>query len=340
MPRYKIFFLDQLSCYLNSLGDALCQRGNQLYYQPSWNWEEIERGIAYFKPDILITVGSDLPLRSQEIAILPEICRKYDLLHIYWATEDKIHFESWTLPYIQKVKPDLIWTIHPDCLREYKALGIEAAYFNFAFNPRMFPQKPFSPIESYDISFIGTTHLERKTYRYVSLQQLVFPLIRRNTKVNIWGFNWLEELPFINKQFDVNIPAEWLHGYLPFKETAIIYHQSKVLLGVQNALDQVTQRTFEIMGTGAFMIASKTEELSRLFTDGQDVVLSTGPEHTLDLVDYYLLHPAKRYEIGQKAREKILSTHTFDHRFAHIWPHLEQFIQKKRKMNGRKERNL
>lgn len=330
MPkRYKIFFLDRVSCYLNSLGDALSQEGHRIYYQPSWNWAEIEAGIAYYRPDLLITVGSDLPLRTSAISNLPLLCQKYKLFHIYWATEDGIHHDTWSRPYIERAKPDLVWTIHPDCVAKYHALGIPASYFNFALNPRLFPAKPEVPQEVYDLSFIGTTHLEKRTYRYESLQELVFPLIRSGRKVDIWGYNWRKQRPFIKQQFGINLPLQSLHGFRQYKETVSIYHQSKIMLGVQNARDQVTQRTFEIMGSGAFMLASYTEELERMFKDREEIVLSRGAQETLELADYYLRHPEKRYEIGRRARQRILQAETFTHRFAQVWPHLEVQLHKR-----------
>ncbi len=308
----------------------MCQLGNQLFYQTSWNMEEIEAGIAYFKPDVLVTIGCDLPLHSDSLNLLPELCRKHRLLHIYWATEDKIHYEGWSVPFIQRIKPDLIWTIHPDCVPLYRSMGLAASYLNFACNPRLFPSKPKDVAEIYEICFIGTTHLHKETFRYQSLRQLLFPLVRANIKTNIWGFGWLEDKELLQRQFGIELPDEWCHGYLPYKQTAGIYHRSKIMLGVQNAEDQVSQRTFEILGSGAFMIASKTTELLRLFQDGVEIVLSDSPEQTIELVSYYGKYPEKRYRIGQNARKNILENHTYGKRFAHVWNELEHALQRKR----------
>jgi spore maturation protein CgeB len=330
MKGCKIFFLDHRSNYINSLGDALGQLGHQVFFQSSWRMEEIEQGISHFKPDILITVGCDSPLYIPSIDSLPDICRKYGVFHLYWATEDKIHHERWSLPFVRRVQPDYVWTIHPECTQSYQAINIPASYLNFCFNPRLFPAKSPSIDEFYDISFIGTTHLNEMTYRYDSLRQLLIPLVKSNIRTDIWGYGWEEEQDVIARHFEVEIPQEWIHGFLPYKNTAEIYHKSKIILGVQNALDQVTQRTFEILGAGGFMIASKTPELCRLFSDGIDIVLSGGPEETIELVSYYLAEPEKRQKIGQRAREKVLQNYTYDRQLKKIWPELEKAILKRR----------
>ncbi|GAA4707176.1 CgeB family protein [Brevibacillus fulvus] len=323
---YRIFFLDHRSIYLNSLGDALSQRGNQVFYQTSWNMREIEAGIAYFKPDILLTVGCDLPLYGLKEGELAELCRKYNLFHIYWATEDRLFFEQWSVPFIRRIQPDLVWTVHPLCVDEYKALGIPAQFFNFAFNPRMFPAKPAQPNELFDITLIGTTHLHQRTFRYESLRHLLFPLVEGHRDLHIWGYGWEQDRQLIREEFGVQLPPTILHGYLPYKHNYFIYHQSKIVLGVQNALDQLSQRTFEIMGTGAFMIASKTAELSRLFQDGVELVLTESPAQTRELVDYYLDRPSERHQIGQNARKAVVSNHTYEARLNEVWEQLEQMI--------------
>lgn len=330
MSQLKIFIVDHRSIYLNSLGDTLSQMGHQVYYQASWKMNEIEAGIAYFKPDILLTIGLDIPLRSETLSMLPEFCRKYKLFHIYWATEDLIHWASWSVPFIQRIQPDLVWTIHPDCVEKYKSIGVEASYLNFAFNPRLFPSKLPEQVEPYDVSFIGTTHLISYTYRYESFRNVLVPIVLSGQKVNIWGWGWLEDKPLLLQHFGMSIPDDWINGYLPYKETAGIYQQSKIALGIQNARDQVSQRTFEILGSGAFMIASRTEELQRLFKDRKEIALTDSPEETLELVRYYLQHPYLRYTIGQRARQKILNQHTYHHRLAEVWPKLEELLAKKR----------
>ncbi|HZG15552.1 MAG TPA: glycosyltransferase [Candidatus Bathyarchaeia archaeon] len=330
MRRFTIFFLDHRSMYLDSLGDTLAQIGHRIVYQSSWNMKEIEAGIAHFKPDILITVGCDIPLRSPSLDILPELCRKYNLFHIYWATEDKIHHHLWSLPFIERIKPDCVWTIHPECMASYIQKGIFAQYLNFACNPRFFLEKPAHAYEHYDLTMIATAHLDQMTYRYESLANLFFPLVQNNWKVNIWGWGWLENQMLIRTHFGVEVPSDWVHGYLSYRDTVSVYHQSKIALGIQNARDQVTQRTFEILGVGGFMLANRTEALTSMFTEGVEIVYSDSPAETLEKVSYYLAHPELRYQIGQAARRKILAEHTYQHRLEAIWPQVEPMIIAKR----------
>ncbi|UNC92301.1 CgeB family protein [Candidatus Contubernalis alkaliaceticus] len=325
MQKYKIFMLDHRSYCINSLGDSLAQLGHKIYFQSSWSPQEVEKGIAYFKPKILITVGFNRKLFGGFLDLLPGLCHKYQLFHIYWATEDLINHTDWSLQAVQRAKPDLIWTIHPSCVAKYEKLGISASYLNFACNPRVFLPKKSKQKKKYNISLVGSTHFFKETYRFESLRHLLFPLVRENIKTHIWGIGWRKQQSYIKKEFGETIPDGWLHGHLAYKKSAGVYRSSKVVLGIQNAEDQVTQRTFEILGTGAFMIASRTKAIKELFTN-KEVVLTSCPQETVELVTYYLNRPDLRQYIGNNARRKILKSHTYVQRLREVWPMAESLL--------------
>ena len=333
MKIYKIFFLDHRTYCINSLGDSLAQMGHKIMYQSSWVYEEVEKGIAYFKPDILITVGYNRRLFYRFADKLAGLCKKYKLFHIYWATEDLINYLDWSLPYVQRTKPDLVWTIHPDCIKRYEKLGIPSSYLNFAFNPRMFPPKRKNEKEIYDISFVGSAHLFKKTYRFDSLRHLLFPMVKIGQRVNIWGSDWQKNEAFIAKEFGNTIPRNWFKGYLLYGNSGYIYRSSKIVLGVQNAVDQVSQRTFEILGSGAFMIASRTQGITNMFEDKKEIVLTSSSEETIDLVKYYINRPELRYEIGKNARCKVMEHYTYQQNIKKIWPKAEFLIKQKLRKN-------
>lgn len=335
MHKYKIFMLDHRTYCLESLGDSLAQLGHKIFYQSSWVPQEVEAGIAYFKPDILLTVGYNRPLFHRFASIIPQLCHKYNLFHLYWATEDLINHDDWSLPYVKQTKPDMVWTIHPQCIAKYEQLGIPAGYFNFAFNPRIFPPKEEGEKEVYDISLVGATHLFKKTYRFDSLKHLLFPLVAAGHKTHIWGYGWRKDEEIIKKEFGQSVPHDWLQGHLLYKKTGTVYRSSKIVLGIQNAEDQITQRTLEILGTGAFMLASRTQALTAMFIENQDLVLTSSPAETIALVNYYLPRPHLRFKIGQNARRKVMQYYTYQQQLAQIWPQTEGLLKEKMLTKGR-----
>lgn len=326
MRCYKILLIDHRTYCINSLGDSLSQQGHTLAFQSSWRPEEVEFAISRFQPDILLSVGYNRRLFSFFADYIPDLCTKYKLFHIYWATEDYINHDNWSLPYIKRSKPNLIWTIHPACIELYHKIGIPANYLNFAYNPRMFPGKMELQVEKYNIAFVGATHFFKRTYRFDSIRHLLIPLVKRGIKIDIWGSGWRKETEKIMKLYGVKIPVDWLHGHLLYGNTPKVYHQAKIVLGVQNAEDQVSQRTFEILGSGGFMLASRTPALLELFTDTQELVLTSSPEETIELVKFYLDRPNLRFKIGQRARRKVLDKYTYHKQLVNIWPQAEKLL--------------
>ena len=65
------------------------------------------------------------------------------------------------------------------------------------------------------------------------------------------------------------IPDEWIHGYLPYTEANKVYSSADIVLGVQNHLTQVTQRTYEVLGSGGILLTNDTPEIRRLFQPGK-----------------------------------------------------------------------
>ena len=98
----------------------------------------------------------------------------------------------------------------------------------------------------------------------------------------------------------------WLHGYLPYPDAHKVYNSAKIVIGPQNQLTQVTQRTYEILGSGGFLLTSDTPEIRRLFKPGKDLVVSRSAKQTRNLVRYYLKHPKQRERIRKQGKITVL----------------------------------
>lgn len=56
----------------------------------------------------------------------------------------------------------------------------------------------------------------------------------------------------MSKYIGREIPPNWIHGYLDYTEAYKVYSSAKVVIGLQNCESQLTQRTYEILGSGGF----------------------------------------------------------------------------------------
>ena len=92
----------------------------------------------------------------------------------------------------------------------------------------------------------------------------------------------------------VDIPRDWIQGYIDYTDANKVYSSSDIIIGLQNLPTQLTQRTYEIMGSGGILLTNDIPIINRLFKSGRDLITSSSPEETIELVKYYLQYPEKR----------------------------------------------
>ena len=76
----------------------------------------------------------------------------------------------------------------------------------------------------------------------------------------------------------------------------------------------VNQRVFDVPATGAFLVTDFREQIANLFHLDKEVVCYHSPEEATELVAFYLKHEARRTQVAQAARKRILTDHTYEKR--------------------------
>jgi spore maturation protein CgeB len=79
----------------------------------------------------------------------------------------------------------------------------------------------------------------------------------------------------------------------------------------------VNQRVFDVPLCGGFVLSDHQGDLDELFAPNELAVYRT-PEELVDNITFYRSHPAERARITSRARERILSMHTYAHRVEKI----------------------
>jgi spore maturation protein CgeB len=270
--------------------------------------------LSEFKPNLIVTMG----WTSEHILKKQNWIRKHvkpsGIPHIYWATEDPTHTESFTLPFIQTVQPDFIFTICTSRVKYYRHLAFKSAHMDFGYEPKVHYNTKSNYLNPISTAVVANAYphvlkLYPEHYRYQSLKMLICPLLNKKIRIDFWGRDWNK----MKSTLGYDIPSQWIHGYIPYLEANKIYSSADIVIGLQNHTTQLTQRTYEILGSGGFLLTCDTPEIRRLFKPGQDLVVSSCPEETLKLIEYYLNNPEERKRIirnGKIAVEK----HSYKHR--------------------------
>ena len=159
------------------------------------------------------------------------------------------------------------------------------------------------PVE-YDVTFVGLPHGDRR--------EVVAYLRRNGVDVRTWGKGWES-------------------GRAPQEEMIRIFNQSRINLNFMNPSSkprlrrwlrfepQIKTRTFEIPGCGGFQLSGMADDLDRYFRLGEEIALFGDRRSLLEKVRYYLGHEAERAEVAKAGLARVLSEHTYDHRFADIF---------------------
>ncbi len=99
-----------------------------------------------------------------------------------------------------------------------------------------------------------------------------------------------------------------------------IYRDAKINLNITLHCIETgaSQRIFDVMAAGGFLISNYQKELEELFIPNEDIVLYHNEEELLQLVDYYLSHEEERKRIARNGQRKVLAYHTLHIRFQKV----------------------
>lgn len=141
------------------------------------------------------------------------------------------------------------------------------------------------------------TALERKE---------ILELLSEKYQVDLYTYDATPELPRVKNRG----PAEVM------EEASKIYKCSQINLNIslKSILTGIPLRSFEIMGSGGFLLSNYQREYEDYFHSGTDYVYYTDYEDLGKKVEYYLSHDKERREIARNGYEKVKGSHTYKNR--------------------------
>lgn len=312
----RILFFARSSKYTLGLPQGFRELGCPVYVLRDLDKSAIREAVDYFRPDLLITTGWAYRRHKRKyIDQLVEKVARYKIKHVYWATEDPRWTEECSFQCIEIFKPNGVLTIHPESMGKYQRLGIPAEHLDFGCNPEFNKQEPPSSSYSYDVALVGNGGKEWKSYRKDSVQILLKPLVERGYNVAIWGKRWEN---FNEDLIGFKIPRHMIKGELPYEETNKVYNSAKIIIGLQNDQEMLTSRTFEVLGSGGFLLTVPTQAVNNLFINKVHLVCSSSPEDTVNLANYYLKDGFARQVVAQNGQREVYLHHTYKERAKQI----------------------
>ena len=261
------------------------------------------------------------------------VIKNHGLFHLYFAEEDWLHFERWSKKYCEIMRPSFVLTRSPLMIRTYEEMGIPATYFDVGSNPDLHKPTSYNPKYACDVALVANGNFTIGEIRYKSINDLVIPLLDQDIDLKLWGRDWEGlDRAYLNKK----VPEKILQGKLPFTETPSVYNSAKICLSIQTSKDQISNRTFDILSSGGFLLTSNTKAVREKLRPGIDCVTSSSRKETIELVHYYLKNEEERKKIATEGMKTGIERFSYEKSILSVWPEIEiewAYFQKNKKVD-------
>jgi spore maturation protein CgeB len=190
-----------------------------------------------------------------------------------------------------------------------------SVFVQHGYDPELHNPWPLNAGETqtyaHDVSVIGSysSHKERIVDELIALMP--------SLDLSIWGNGWKERCR--SDRLKSYIQGHALTGTLYTKAICSAKINLALTIGIPPGLeDQTTTRTYEIPACGGFMLHERSEELSTLFTENEEVACFESKEELAAKVEYYLAHEHERNEIAWAAYRRCVPAYSYDNRMLEI----------------------
>jgi spore maturation protein CgeB len=82
---------------------------------------------------------------------------------------------------------------------------------------------------------------------------------------------------------------------------------------------QIKGRTFEVPGSGGFLLTDSVPHLERYFEVGREIAVFSSRDELIEQLRFWLDHPDERATVAEAGYRRVREEHTYDHRFAEMF---------------------
>jgi spore maturation protein CgeB len=222
-----------------------------------------------------------------------------------WYPDDPRFFNSLVKHIAQGYEQ--VFTASEKALGLYREIGCEKVHFlPFACEPTIHKRLSLSGEENsknnLDVVFIGTYTRRRA--------RLIKALESAGIKVQVYGPYWR----YFKRSNNVH---DGVYGPKMVK----VFNSAKIVLNIHVEDDlpyKVNMRTFEVTGSGAFLLTDYAYGMEKLFKVDEELVAYDDADELVELVKYYLKDKEGRMSIGEKAQAKAYEKHTYGQRITYL----------------------
>jgi len=264
------------------------------------------RSVERFRPDLVLSLYGWRIARDEL-----ERLRAHRILSACWWLNDPFE-PATTLSTL--TNHDLVFSNDPGSVRNYREAGFaEAHWLPTACDPAVHRPVPPTLSRRAAICFAGDWH---------PLREACCERLARRFDIRIHG-PWLRKLapdsPLRDRVHD---------GFFTPQAMAGIFAASDVVLNLHTWRDRwphgTNPRLFEAAGCGACQLVDRRTELPELFDTEREVATWETLDELETQAERLIASPDLRRSLGEAARRRALSEHTYEHRMRSLLGHAER----------------
>lgn len=231
---------------------------------------------------------------------------------VNWFADDHWRFDRFT----RHFAPAFDWSVTTDrnSVPKYRAMGVDRVVLSQWACNRYAYDRTADGLE-YDVTFVGQSYGDRPA--------TVERLRAEGVSVECWGYGW---------------PS----GRLGHEEMVRVFGASRINLNLSAAFSpprtlrarvgslirrerheprksQIKGRTFEVPGSGGFLLTDHVPYLEEYLTPGKEIGTFESSDDLVTRVVWWLAHEEERSAVAEAGYRRVRSEHTYDHRFAAIF---------------------
>jgi spore maturation protein CgeB len=281
-----------------------------------------DAGVAQMRAELIALAAETKPelaffflfTDQLDTATIEAVGREGGCPTVNWFADDHWRFADFT----RHMAPafDLAVTTDPDSLSKYALLpDVRVHLSQWACNRYSYGK--VTGALTHNVTFVGQPHGDRK--------QTVASLAQAGIPVECRGFGWSA-------------------GAVEHAEMVEIFASSRINLSLSNSSaaprlrarlrrllrfdpppprpPQIKGRNFEVPGCGGFLLTERVPHLERYFELDREVAMFDGVDDLIDKARYWMEHDDERQRVADAGYRRVLSEHTYDHRFAAIFEDL------------------
>jgi len=188
-----------------------------------------------------------------------------------------------------------------DRLRSMGAREVHSVHY--AVDPGIYA--PVDVDVKYDVSFFGSGAAFREDH---TRNMITGPARRLDADFIVGG-----------RGFDIDLGPVERAGWIPVNGFREFCNSARINLNItreghRTVYKSSTSRPFELAGMGCCVVSDPYEGLGEWFDIGEEMYVAETEDQAVELYEWLLDNDEVRRETGRKARERVLSDHTFHDR--------------------------